>query len=60
MSEFLGKGDKSRPYSTTREERNLRDALAWGKITFDEYEHKYNILLKQGKIRRDGRIINGK
>lgn len=57
MSEFLGKGSNPRPYSTTREERNLRDALAWGLITFKEYERKYNILLKQGKIRRNGRIL---
>ena len=57
MSDFIGKTDKPRPYSTTREERDLRDALAYGKISFTEYEVKYKRLLKQGKIRRNGRII---
>lgn len=57
MSDFIGKTDKPRPYSTTREERNLRDALAYGKISFTEYEIKYNKLMKQGKIKRNGRVI---
>ena len=57
MSEFLGKGDNPRPYSTTREERNLRDALAYGEITFAQYERKWNKLLKQGKIKRNGRTL---
>jgi len=59
MSEFLGKGSNPRPYTTTREERDLRDALAYGKISFTQFEKKYKILLKEGKIRRSGRKIDG-
>lgn len=57
MSEFFGKTDKYRPYSTTREERDLRDALAYGKITFAQFERKWNKLLKKGKIKRNGKIV---
>lgn len=58
MSNFLGKGDKKRPRSTTREEHDLRWALALGRISFNEFEKKYKKLLKEGKIKRNGRIIN--
>jgi len=57
MSDFIGKTDKYRPYSTTREERDLRDALAYGKITFAQFEIKYKKLLKQEKIKRNGRVV---
>lgn len=63
MSDFIGKTDKRRPRSTTREEENLRWRYATQKprpMTFDEYEIEYKKLLKEGKIRRSGRIINGR
>ena len=53
----MGKGSKYRPYSTSREERDLRDALARGKISFKEFERKYNKLMDEGKITRDGRVV---
>ena len=53
----MGKGDNPRAFSTGKEERNLRNALAYGKITFAEFEMKYNKLLKEGKITRNGRVI---
>lgn len=53
----MGKGDGYRPYSTSREERDLRDALAWHKITFKEFERRYKKLLEEGKITRNGRIV---
>ena len=51
------KGDWRRPCCTTREEQNLRDKYANGGMTFAEFETKYNILLKQGLIKRNGRIV---
>jgi hypothetical protein len=53
----MGKGSKRRPSSTTREEEDLRWKLAFGKITFKQYEKKYKELLKAGKIQRNGRVI---
>lgn len=53
----MGKGDKPRPYSTSREERALRDALAYDKITFKTFMKRYNKLVKEGKITRDGQIV---
>ena len=54
----MGKGSKPRPYSTTREERNLRDRYAWGKITFLQYERAWRKLKRKGLIRRNGKVIN--
>lgn len=59
MSDFLGKGSNRRPKQITKEEEILRWAYAFGKMNFDEFERRYNKLLKQGKICRNGRIING-
>lgn len=53
------KGDNRRPCSIGREEKAIRDALAYGKMTFAEYEIKYNKLLKEGKITRSGVVIKG-
>ena len=53
----MGKGDKRRPRSISPEEERLRYALAFGRITFKQFERKYNQLLKEGKIVRDGRVI---
>ena len=52
-----GKGDKPRPCRVGPEERRIREALAYGLITFQEFEAKYRELLKAGKITRDGRVI---
>jgi len=59
MSDFIGKGSNRRPRGITKEEESLRWAYAFGKMSFDEFERRYNKLLKQGKIRRNGRVING-
>ena len=53
----MGKGDKRRPDQTTPEERALRDKYATTKMTFDQFEIEYNELMKQGKIKRNGRIL---
>ena len=52
------KEDWPRPYSTTKEERDLRDKYATTKMTFDQYERKYKKLLKQGLIKRNGSFYN--
>ena len=53
----MGKGSKRRPCATTREEQNLRDRYARGKMTFLQYERAYKKLLKQGLIKRNGRVV---
>jgi hypothetical protein len=53
----MGKGDRRRPRQTTREEQNLRDKYAYGNMTFAKYETKYKTLMKQGLIKRNGRMI---
>lgn len=52
-----GKGSARRPLQTTREEYDLRCMLANGKIKFEEYNRKWNKLLREGKIKRDGKVI---
>lgn len=47
-----GKGDKRRPPNISREEYDLRWALASGHITFGRFEERYRKLMKQGKIYR--------
>jgi len=54
----IGKGSARRPNCTTPEEERLRWALYYKKITFEEFERRYKELLKAGKIKRNGRIIN--
>jgi len=56
----MGKGSKRRPSAISREEENLRWLLAEKKITFVEFETRYNRLLREGKITRNGRMIGGK
>lgn len=51
------KGDWRRPCSIGKEEKAIRDALAWGKITFMEFVKKHSKLLKEDKITRNGRVI---
>lgn len=47
-----GKGSAPRPHTTSREEYELRWALATGKITLEQFEEKYKKLKQQGKIYR--------
>lgn len=54
----MSKGSSRRPSQTGREEENLRYCLAIGKITFLQFERRYNELLKEGKVTRSGRRIN--
>ena len=53
----MGKTSKRRPCCTGREEQNLRDLYAFGKIKFVEYERRYKELKRQGLIKRDGRVV---
>lgn len=53
----MGKGDRYRPHSTTKEERALRDRYATTKMTFDQFERAYKKLMKRGLIRRNGRML---
>lgn len=53
----MSKGHWKRPRSTTREEQDLRDRYAEGKMTFIQYEKAYRKLLEQGLIKRSGRIL---
>lgn len=53
----MGKGSQRRPDSTTREEQNLRDRYARGRMTFLQYEQAYRKLMKCGLIRRNGRVL---
>ncbi|MFX1452434.1 MAG: hypothetical protein ACFFCM_16460 [Promethearchaeota archaeon] len=56
----MGKGSRKRPSAITREEEDLRYALYYKKITFEQFERKYKELMKAGKIKRNGRVIRGK
>lgn len=53
----MGKGSRRRPSSIGREEEALRWQLAFGKITFKQFERRYKELKKQGKIQRDGKVV---
>jgi len=53
----MGKGDRYRVSSTTREEQNLRDKYAHGDMTFKQYERAYRKLMKQDLIQRNGRVL---
>jgi len=50
-----GKGSTRRPRLISRAEEDLNWALAYGKITFAEWEKKKKKLLREGKIIRKGR-----
>lgn len=49
---MAGKGDTRRPTAISPEEERIRWKLAYGKITFAEFERRYEELVKQGKTRR--------
>lgn len=53
----MGKGSKRRPSFTTREEQDLRNKYAESRITFDEFEKQYKKLMREGKIKRNGRVV---
>lgn len=53
----MSKGSVRRPRQTTRQEDELRWALATGKITFTQYEYKFKLLRNKGLIRRSGRRL---
>jgi hypothetical protein len=55
----MGKGDTYRPYSTSRHERDLRWALALGKIDFKTFEERYKALHREGLIHRSGKVVRG-
>ncbi|MEN6335909.1 MAG: hypothetical protein ABFE01_16775 [Phycisphaerales bacterium] len=46
-----------RPSGIGREERAIRVALAYGLMTRQEFDARYQELLKAGKITRDGRPL---
>jgi hypothetical protein len=56
-SDGCGKGSDRRPLQTGIEEFNLRTALWEKRITFEQFEKKYNKLLREGKITRSGRVV---
>jgi len=51
----MGKGCKKRPCLISRAEEDLNWALAYGKITFKEWEKKRKKLQQEGKIIRKGK-----
>ncbi len=53
----MGKGSGRRKCSVSRHEEDLRYALAYGKITFDEYAAKRKKLLAEGKITMNGKVV---
>ncbi len=57
MTGQAGKGDAQRPSQIGKEEENLRWALAEGRITFKEFEKRYNKLIRDGKIMRSGKPL---
>lgn len=53
----MGKGSKRRPDQTTHEEQKLRDRYATTKMSFNQFERAYRKLMKQGLIKRNGKVI---
>jgi len=53
----VGKGDKRRPCSIGKEEKVIRDALMWGKITREKFDKEYEKLMDEGKITRSGQVV---
>jgi len=51
------KGSWRRPCQTSREEQELREKYADGRISFARFEKEYKRLTKEGKIIRSGRVI---
>jgi len=51
-------GDEfQKPWATTQEELSLRFDYAYGKITLKQFERRYEKLKRQGKIIRNGKMI---
>ncbi len=48
----LPANSKATPLTTSQEEESLRWLLATGEITFKEFEKRYGVLKRQGKIYR--------
>ena len=53
----MGKGSKYRPFTTTQEERDLRDRCMRTDMTEEEFKVEHERLKKQGLIKRDGRTL---
>lgn len=51
------KGTWPRPFTNTREERDLRKELMYGEIDLAEYDKQYERLQKRGLIKRNGRVV---
>ena len=51
------KGTWPRPFTNTREERELRKQYAYGEITLAEYNRQYKRLQERGLIKRNGRVV---
>lgn len=47
------------PSSISLEEKQIRWQLIKGEISENKFKQRYKELLKAGKIRRNGRVING-
>lgn len=48
----MGKGDTRRPTQISQAEERIRWKLAYGKITFKEFEARMRGLRKQGLVKR--------
>ncbi len=44
--------------SSTKEEQDLRHRYATTKMTFNQFEKAYQLLMKQGLIKRNGKTLN--
>jgi len=53
----MGKGSKPRPRSITREEENLRNDYACGKISRVVFGRRFEKLKRAGLIQRSGRVL---
>lgn len=53
----MGKGSQRRPSFIGREEYDLRHDLAFGYITREEFDRKYESLRREGKVTRDGKVV---
>lgn len=49
--------ERQKPYQTTKGEQQLRWDYAEGKISVIEFNRRYERLKKQGKIRRNGKVV---
>ena len=54
---MVDKGDRARPNSTTQEERQLRDGYMNGNLDLHTFHRRYQKLMEQGLIQRNGRVI---